>query len=87
VGDRVSVADGQDRGGEGPGGSIRCAREKERETGHRWGSDMRARVAQRRAAWFKLDLKQKSEFKWFKTFSNRFKIWSIRKVLFLAWKN
>jgi hypothetical protein len=48
---------------------------------------MRARVAQRRAAWFKLDLKQKSEFKWFKTFSNRFKIWSIRKVLFLAWKN
>jgi hypothetical protein len=28
----------------------------------------------------------KSEFKWFKTFSNCFKLWSIRKVLFLAQK-
>jgi hypothetical protein len=31
-------------------------------------------------------LKQKSEFKWFKTFSNLFKLWSIRKVLSLAQK-
>jgi hypothetical protein len=29
---------------------------------------------------------KKSEFKWFKTFSNCFKLWSIRKVLSLAQK-
>jgi hypothetical protein len=42
---------------------------------------MWTRVAQCRVALFKLDLKQKSEFKWFKIFSNLFKLWSIIKVL------
>jgi hypothetical protein len=74
AGDGVSVADGWDRGEAGPGGSGRGTREKgESGTGHQWDADMRARVAQCLAVWFKPDLKQKSEFKWFKTFSNCFK--------------
>jgi hypothetical protein len=59
TGDGVSVADGQDRGEAGLGGSDRGVREEDRE-------------------------RQGAELKRFKTFSNRFKIWSIRKVLSLA---
>jgi hypothetical protein len=44
TGDGVSVADGQDRGEAGPGGSGRGVIEEERETGRWWGTDMRARV-------------------------------------------
>jgi hypothetical protein len=47
---------------------------------------MRDQAAQCRAARFDPNLKQKSEFKWFKTFSNLFKLRSIRKVLSLAQK-
>jgi hypothetical protein len=64
----ANVTDRRDWGEKGPGGSGWGAREKER-TGQRWGTDMRARASR-----FKLDLKQKSKFKWFKTFSNHFKI-------------
>jgi hypothetical protein len=51
-----------------------------------WGTDMWDRATQWRAVRFKLDLKQKSGFKWFKTFSNLFKLWSIGKVPSLAQK-
>jgi hypothetical protein len=64
----ANVTDRRDWGEKGPGGSGWGAREKER-TGQRWGTNMRVRASQ-----FKLDLKQKSKFKWFKTFSNHFKI-------------
>jgi hypothetical protein len=86
--DGLSVTDGQDRGETGPGGSDRGAREKERERemGLQWDTGMWDRATQCRAACFKLDLKQKSGLKWFKTFSNLFKLWSIRKVPSLAQK-
>jgi hypothetical protein len=78
------VADGEDQGESGPGGSGLGAREKrETVTGQLWGTDMPARAAQCRAAWFKPDL-NKIRIQMFQTVLKCFKLWSIRKALFLA---
>jgi hypothetical protein len=76
----ANVADEQDRGEAGPGGSGRGVIEEERERD-------RALVGHRHAGPGSNIGRLESEFKWFKTFSNRFKHWSIRKVLSLAPKN
>jgi hypothetical protein len=75
VGEGTRAADARDRGEVGPGVS---GGERERvkriEAGRRWGTNTRARAAQRRAAWFKLGLNRNENSNETKLISTSFKI-------------
>jgi hypothetical protein len=73
------MADLWDRGEAetGVSGGVR-ERAKRRVVGQRWGTDMRAWVAQHWAAWFKLGLNRNQNSNETKLISNFFKFWQLQ---------